>query len=123
MNKQTVSRGHILIIAAVAALAPLASASAESNPETGAFYNFGVAQDTRARGAAGPIGSDDPSGSWQAGNPELGAFYRPQDLGGAAQTKARGMAGPVRTYDSVGINGVASLADNPESGRFYSTSW
>lgn len=123
MNKQSFSRGHVLIIAAVSALVPLASASAEPNPETGAFYNFGAAQETKARGAAGPIRSDDPSGSWQAGNPELGAFYGAHGFGGAAQTKARGVAGPVRTDDAEGINGVASLAGNPETGRFYSTSW
>ena len=122
MNKQTVSRGRILMISAVATLAPLAGASAGSNPETGAFYDFGRTLVTRAQGAAGPTRSDNPSGNWQAGNPELGAFYRSSELGGGAQTKPRGMAGPIRTGDPLGAPSVASLAANPEAGSFYNLS-
>lgn len=125
MNKYTVSRGRILIISAVAALAPLAGASAGSNPETGAFYDFGRTQDTKVQGAAGPIRSDEPANRWQAVNPELGAFYRASDFGGGSQAIARGMAGPIRTDDLVETPAVASLAANPEAGSFYhfSTTW
>jgi hypothetical protein len=115
MNKQALIRGHTLIFAAVAALAPLAAASAGSNPETGAFYDFGA----QVRGAPGPIRSDEPSPTWQATNPELGAFYRAQDFGPAPQ---RGDKGPIGSDDPSGMAGGAAHPRNPETGAFYNLS-
>lgn len=125
MNEHTVSRGRILILSALAALAPLAGAYADSNPETGAFYDFGRTQGTSVQGAAGPIRSPELSDHWQAGNPELGAFYRASDFGGGAQPVPRGMAGPIRSDGPSGTPAVAPLAANPEAGSFYhlSTTW
>jgi hypothetical protein len=117
MNQRTLPRGGTLIVAVFAALAPLAAASAGTNPEVATFYtldrDLGGAPGTASRGAQGPMRTDDPSGAWQADNPELGAFY--------TLAAARGAQGPVRTDDPSGMAADPGRASNPELGSFYLT--
>jgi hypothetical protein len=112
MNQRILPRGRVLIAAVFATLAPLATASAGTNPEEGAFYTLDRDLGS-APGAKGPIRTDDPPGAWHAGNLELGSFYHAQD-----SDQVRGAKAPIRTDNP---SGIVARAGNPELGSFYRT--
>ena len=131
MNQQLRVDGRILMVAAMAALASLTPARADSNPEAGAFYTLnpdvGEAADANPRGAEGRIGADDPpgiaAGAAPALNPELGSFYSlGRDLANRAETNSRGAAGPIRREESSDSAARVWRPINREAGAFYGLS-
>ena len=124
MNQQLRVNGRTLMVVAMAALAPLTPARADSNPEAGAFYTLnpylGEAADANARGAEGRIGADDSpgmaAGAGPAVNPELGSFYTlGRDTANNAEANPRGAAGPIHREESSDPQARVSRPINPEA--------
>jgi len=131
MHKQVVANGRVLMIAALATLAPLTMARAEYNAEVGAFYTLnqehGEAVAAKPGVAAARSGTADASAiaasAGPALNPELGSFYSlGRDLAKRADRKLRGAAGPVRADDYVYAEAPGWHPVNPEEGTFYNLS-